>query len=145
MPQVTEMYPNANENIVATAQRLKEAEQIVLTTVNNFWKKGMKLKKGMLSVSIAHWQKVLGNATYTWGLIKEYGFNSTQIEEVHKILSASNGAYIASDTHQLMKWGDQVQVISKEEGGEYLVIEKVAAIVETKYGKLHFELIEHLK
>ena len=142
MPQVTEMYPNANENIVATAQRLKEAEQIVLTTVNDFWKKGMKLKKGMLSVSIAHWQKVLGNATYTWGLIKEYGFNSTQIEEVHKILSASNGAYIASDTHQLMKWGDQVQVISKEEGGEYLVIEKVAAIVETKYGKLHFELIE---
>ena len=47
MPQVTEMYPNANENIVATAQRLKEAEQIVLTTVNNFWKKGMKLKKGI--------------------------------------------------------------------------------------------------
>ena len=70
MPQVTEMYPNANENIVATAQRLKEAEQIVLTTVNDFWKKGMKLKKGMLTVSIAHWQKVLGNATYTLGLIK---------------------------------------------------------------------------
>ena len=123
MPQVTEMYPNANENIVATAQRLKEAEQIVLTTVNDFWKKGMKLKKGM-------------------GLIKEYGFNPTQIEEVHKILFATNGAYIESTSHQLMKWGDQIQIIDKQEGGEYLVIEKVAPIVETKYGKLHFELIE---
>ena len=142
MPQVTEMYPNANENIVATAQRLKEAEQIVLTTVNDFWKKGMKLKKGMLSVSIAHWQKVLGNATYTLGLIKEYGFNPTQIEEVHKILFATNGAYIESTSHQLMKWGDQIQIIDKQEGGDYLVIEQVASIVETKYGKLHFELIE---
>jgi tRNA(Ile)-lysidine synthase len=142
MPQVTEMYPNANENIVATAQRLKEAEQIVLATVNDFWKKGLKIKKGMLSVSIAHWQKVLGNYTYTWELIKGYGFNASQIEEVQKILTASNGAYIASNTHQLMKWGDQIQIIDKQEGGTYLVIEQMAPIVETKYGKLLFELLE---
>ncbi len=142
MPQVTEMYPNANENIVATAQRLKEAEQIVLATVNDFWNRGLKIKKGMLSVSIAHWQKVLGNYTYTWELIKGYGFNASQIEEVQKILTASNGAYIASNTHQLMKWGDQIQIIDKQEGGAYLVIEQMAPIVETKYGKLHFELLE---
>ena len=61
---------------------------------------------------------------------------------MHKILFATNGAYIESTSHQLMKWGDQIQIIDKKEGGEYLVIEKVAPIFETKYGKLHFELIE---
>ena len=147
LPQVEQIYPKVHENIVATAQRLKEAEQIVTTTVSAFWEKGIKEKKGIKSVSIAHWQKVVGNATYTWGLIKPYGFNPTQIQEVHKILQANNGAYIASDTHQFMKWGDQIQIINKQEGGEFVVIEKPDHqnfSVDTKYGKLHFEFIENI-
>ncbi len=160
LPQVKQIYPHVHENILATSQRVKEAEQIVTKTVNSFWQKGVKVKKGIRSVSIAHWQKVMGNATYTWGLIKPYGFNPTQINEVHKILTASNGAYIASETHQFMKWEGQIQILDKEEAGEFLVIDKPANeiatghhlqnqmetfIVETKYGKLHFEFIEKIE
>jgi tRNA(Ile)-lysidine synthase len=144
LPQVEEMYPNANENILATAQRVKEAEQIVLATVYAFWKKGMKLKKGILSISIKHWLKVIVNKTYTWGLIKDFGFHATQIDEVLKILTASNGALIASETHQFIKWDNQIQIVNKQEEGEYLVIEKQSALIETKFGKLSFELVENI-
>jgi tRNA(Ile)-lysidine synthase len=144
LPQVEEMYPNANENILATAQRVKEAEQIVTATVNAFWKKGMKLKKGILSISIKHWLKVIENKTYTWGLIKDFGFNAAQIDEVHKILTASNGAMIASETHQFIKWDNQVQIVNKQEGGVYMVIENQSAFIETKFGKLSFELVENI-
>jgi tRNA(Ile)-lysidine synthase len=147
LPQVEQIYPKVHENIVATAQRVKEAEQIVASTVSSFWEKGIKEKKGIKSVAITYWQKVVGNATYTWGLIKPYGFNPTQIQEVHKILRASNGAYIASDSHQFMKWGDQIQIINKGEGGAFLVIEKPDHqnfSVDSKYGKLHFEFVENI-
>ena len=145
MPQVESIYPNANDNIVATAQRLKEAEQIVVTAVDAFWKKGLRIKKGVLSISIQYWLKVIENNTYTWGLIKAYGFNPTQIIEVHKILTASNGAYIASATHQLIKWGNEIQIIDKQASNESIVIENVGEQnLITRYGKLHLELIENI-
>ncbi len=151
IPQIAQMYPNVNENILATAQRLKESEQIVEATVNAFWKKGLKIKKGILSISIKHWFKVIHNNTYIWGFIKNFGFNAAQIDEVRKILMANNGAYIASSSHQFIKWDDQIQIINKQDSGEYLIIEKSLLasndelkVIETKYGKLYFEIIENI-
>jgi tRNA(Ile)-lysidine synthase len=113
--------------------------------VDAFWKKGLKIKKGILSVSIQHWQKVMYNNTYTWGLIKAYGFNPTQIVEVQKILTAGNGAYIASATHQLMKWGKEIHIIDKQAKTERIVIENAdVKSVDTGYGKLYFEYIENI-
>jgi tRNA(Ile)-lysidine synthase len=147
LPQVSTIYPMVHDNILATSERLKEAEDIVIKTVEAFWKKGFKYKKGLPSIPISYWQIVKGNATYTWGLIKEYGFKPQQIQEVYKILHASNGAYIASETHQFMKWGDQIQIINKGEGGDFLVIDNPANenfSLDSKYGKLHFEFVENI-
>ena len=152
MPQVQKIYANANENIIATAQRLKESEAIVNKTVHQYWGKGLTIRKGILSLPIKYWNKVKDNSTYTWGLIKSYGFKPNQIEEVLKILDANQGAYIVSSTHQFTKWGDQIQITLKEDSVEYYVIDKsvldskalnVSTIV-TKYGSLRFELLENV-
>ena len=47
IPQLTTHYPTINENIIATAERLKEADHIVSNAVSNFWKKGIISKKGI--------------------------------------------------------------------------------------------------
>ena len=152
MPQVQKIYANANENIIAPAQTLKESEAIVNKTVHQYWGKGLIIRKGILSLPIKYWNKVKDNSTYTWGLIKSYGFKPKQIEEVLKILDANQGAYIVSSTHQFTKWEDQIQITLKEDSVEHYVIDKSvldskalnASTIATKYGSLRFELLENV-
>jgi tRNA(Ile)-lysidine synthase len=148
LPQVATIFPMVQENILSTSQRLKEAEEIVVQTVEAFWKKGVKNKKGIPSIPIAYWQKVKGNATYTWGLIKQYGFKPQQIEEVYKIFDANKGAYITSETHKLIHWEGHIQIVSNEFEKEYLTIpETVIAdnnLVNLKNGVLKFEFIDNM-
>ncbi len=154
IPQLTIQYPSISENILATSKRVKEADHIVSSAVSNFWKKGIVSKKGILTISIHYWNKVKGNGTYTWGLIKQFGFKAQQIEEVHKILSASKGAMIASPTHQFIQWGDEIQIVSITQKQEYAVIDESTianqinkgrqmATVSTQTGTLQFEFIEN--
>ncbi len=154
IPQLNTHYPNIHENIIATSKRVKEADEIVTEAVAHFWKKGLIAKKGILTVPIHYWNKVKGNGTYTWGLIKQFGFKPQQLEEVHKILTASKGALIASATHQLIQWGDEIQIVSNEHTQEYSVIEastiltqmekgQAIATVPTQTGMLQFEYIEN--
>jgi tRNA(Ile)-lysidine synthase len=142
LPELQTIFPMVNENILATSQRLKEAENIVNHSVEAFWKKGLKIKKGIPSVPIAYWNKIKGNATYTWGFIKHYGFRSQQIEEVHKILEASKGAYIASSSHKLINWNGYIQIVSNSLQKEYLTIPEEANFMEVGNGSLKFERIE---
>ncbi len=147
LPQVATIYPMVQENILSTSQKLKEAEEIVIQTVEAFWKKGFQYKKGIPSIPIAYWQKVKGNATFTWGLIKQYGFKPQQIEEVYKIIEGNKGAFIASTTHKFINWDGHIQIVSNELEKEYLTIyENVISNNETvnlKFGALKFEIVEN--
>jgi len=142
VPQMEQIYPNAKLNVLATVEKVKEAEQIVNETVSAFWKKGMQFKKGIPSIPIAQWNKVKTNSTYIWGLIKDYGFKPQQIEEVNKIVAASNGAYIVSNTHRIIKWEDQIQIVENAAVKEYELIELGQPVLKTKWGQLQFELLE---
>lgn len=141
LPQMEEIYPSAKENILSTVEKIKEAEQIVTETVARFWKKRIQFKKGIPSISIEQWNKVKENSTYVWGLIKQYGFKPQQIEEVNKIVNASKGAYINSNTHRIIKWEDQLQIVSLESNKEYVIIELGQTGCKTKWGQLQFELL----
>ena len=152
MPHVQKIYNNANDNIIATAQRLKEAEEIVNKTVDAYWQKGLVKRKGILSIAIKYWNKVKDNKTYTWGLIKLYGFKPQQLDEVIKILDANQGAYITSSTHQFTKWVDQIQITLLADSTQHLVIDKTVLeakalndkYITTQHGKLSFEIIESM-
>jgi tRNA(Ile)-lysidine synthase len=154
IPNLNTQYPTIHENIIATSKRVKEADDIVSEAVAHFWKKGLIAKKGILTIPIHYWNKVKGNGTYTWGIIKQFGFKAQQLEEVHKILTASKGAMIASNTHQLIQWGDEIQIVPIKNEQEYSVIEastihtqiekgQPIASVPTQTGILQFEYIEN--
>lgn len=111
IPQATQLYPNASQNILSTVERLKEADAIITETVGKFWKKHLKKYKGIDCIEIAHWLKVAHYETYTWELLKSLGFRPQQIGEVHKLLLANTGAYLVSETHKLVKYKNMIQIV----------------------------------
>ena len=142
VPTLQTIVPNITHNVYDTIQRLKESETIVEATVADFWKKGSRVQKGILTIPIKHWKKVNQNFTYTWGLIKNYGFKPSQIGEVHKLLSAGNGAYMATASHRFIKYNDAIQIIDNNTPQEHIIIHVVEGQLQVNSGILHFELKE---
>lgn len=141
IPSIQEVHENVTENILSTIGRLKEAEDIVDKTVTDFWKKGIQNRHGIKSISIPHWKKVRDNHTYTWGFIQSYGFKPQQIGEMHKLLDANNGAYLASTSHRFIKYNDAIQIISNQSHNEHLMVYIGEGDLQTNNGLLHFETI----
>ncbi|MFM2439536.1 MAG: tRNA lysidine(34) synthetase TilS [Bacteroidota bacterium] len=140
IPEIEAVYPNVTQNIVATVERLKEAAEIVNTTIDAYWKKGLRISKGILFIPIVYWEKVITNQTYTWGLIKNFGFKASQIEEVVKLLHASDGAYIETNTHRFIKWKAQIQLVANDASTEHIIINKEDVEVQGKWQNLHFHI-----
>ncbi|MEN9381254.1 MAG: hypothetical protein RI940_135 [Bacteroidota bacterium] len=155
LPQMGTIFPKVSENIISTSKHIKEAEQIVNSAVAAFWKKGLKIKKGILTLPVAYWNKVINNDTYTYLLIIKYGFTQNQIEEVYKLLNAKQGAHIDSASHQLIKWNDEILIVHKVAEKEYIPITENSflnndlsntgvgekAKIHTLHGSLSFEYL----
>ena len=143
IPQMETIYPNVNQQVLDTISRLKEAEAIVATTVAAYWKKHISFPKGIPTIELSKWNQLKGNATYIWGLVQDYGFKATQLKEIHKIAGANKGAFIASTSHRLIKWDNQIQIVSNQEDKVYETISKDQLVVDTLFGKLQLEWIDH--
>ena len=140
LPQIQAVYPNVTQNILDTVERLKESEAIVNDTVQLFWKKGVRVSKGILTIPVEYWKKVKGNQTYTWSFIKDYGFKATQIEEVLKLLQAGQGAYIASPSHRFIKWKELIQIVPNDAEKEHIIVPEAPVSISTKWEKIQFEI-----
>jgi len=91
------------------------------------------------------WNQLKGNATYIWGLVQAYGFKATQLKEIHKIAQAAKGAYISSTTHRLIKWDNQIQIVSNQEDKVYETISKDQAVLDNLFGKFQLEWIDNME
>jgi tRNA(Ile)-lysidine synthase len=145
IPQMETIYPNVNQQILDTISRLKEAEAIVNATVTAYWKKHISFPKGIPTIELSKWNQLKGNATYIWGLVQVYGFKATQLKEINKIAGASKGAFIASSSHRLIKWDNQIQIVSNQEDKVYETISKDQLVVDTLFGKLQLEWIDNME
>ena len=145
IPQMETIYPNVNQQVLDTISRLKEAETIVAATVAAYWKKHIRFPKGIPTIELTSWNQLKGNSTYIWGLVQAYGFKATQLKEIHKIAGASKGAFIASSSHRLIKWDNQIQIVSNQEDKVYETISKDQQVVDTLFGKLQLEWIDNME
>ena len=145
IPQMETIYPNVSKQVLDTITRLQEAEEIVENAVATFWKKNISFPKGILTIELNKWKSLKGNTTYIWGLVKAYGFKSTQLAEIHKIAGANKGAYIASATHRLIKWDNVIQIVSNQEDKVYASIAKDQTLLDTLFGKFQLEWVDNLQ
>jgi tRNA(Ile)-lysidine synthase len=145
IPQMETIYPNVNQQVLDTISRLKEAEAIVAATVAAYWKKHIRFPKGIPTIELTSWNQLNGNATYIWGLVQAYGFKATQLKEIHKIAGATKGAFIASSSHRLIKWDNQIQIVSNQEDKVYETISKDQHVIDTLFGKLQLEWIDNME
>lgn len=103
LPQVREVFPQVDDNLLHNIERLKEASQLYSQSVRIHLSKLTEQKQNEVHVPVLKLKKTTPLHTITWELIKPFGFHSAQTMEVLKLLDAVNGSSVSSSTHRIIR------------------------------------------
>jgi tRNA(Ile)-lysidine synthase len=139
LPQLKEIYPTIEDNLLQNIGRLKEVSEIFQEALNTRLEALMEWKAEECHVPILKLKKTPQIATVIWEIIKPFGFTVQQIPELVKLMDASNGSYLASDSHRVIrnrKW--LVIATIQPINNALIVIESTDALIEFSGGILVF-------
>lgn len=102
IPQIKEVYPQVEENLLHNMERFREVAKLYRQSVQQHLKKLVEQRGAEVHIPALKWKKISPIHTLSWELIKQYGFTAAQTEEVIKLLDAGNGSYIASPSHRII-------------------------------------------
>lgn len=143
LPSVKEVYSNTEENILNNIQRLKEAEILFDQSITWHKKKLLEQKGNEIHIPILKLKNTIPLQTITWEIIKPFGFNAAQTNEVIKLLDADNGSYIASSSHRIIKNRAWIIIAPKETAAaSTILIEKNETVIVFENGKLKIDQLE---
>ena len=103
LPQIKEVYPHVEENLLHTIERFREIEEIYRQSVNQQVNRLLEAKGTEWHVPVMKWKQVRPLSTLTWELISRFGFHSAQTAEVIKLLDGENGGYQLSPSHRIIR------------------------------------------
>lgn len=140
LPLVSEIYPEAKENILKNINRFSETEILYRQSVDQHIKKLIEQKDNEVHIPVLKLLKTVPLATVVYEIIKDFGFTSHQVKEVITLLQSETGKYIQSLTHRIIKNRNWLIIapVQNTEAQNILIEEKNKKIVfET--GELRIE------
>lgn len=103
IPDLEKVFPTIQENIFQSTQRFSEVAALYKQAVNLQLKKMLEQKGNEWHIPVLKWKKASPLHTITWEIIEPFGFTAAQINEVVKLLDATNSSYINSYSHRIIK------------------------------------------
>ena len=139
MPLMQTIYPKADDNLLGNIERFKEVEMVYNQAIDAIKTKLLEVKANETHIPILKLKKQQPLRSIVYEIVKDYGFEATQIDEVIKLLDADNGSYMASTTHRLIINRNWLIIAPKQaEEATHVLIEKGTAELTFSAGKLVF-------
>jgi tRNA(Ile)-lysidine synthase len=139
IPQIKNIFPRAEENILENIARMNEVAAIYHGAIASKISILIEKKGAEIHIPILKLKKEKSLTTIVWEISKSYGFSAAQTSEILKLLDAENGSYVSSLTHQIIKNRKWLIIAKKEEPNAQIhVIEGIETKVNFSKGILHF-------
>jgi tRNA(Ile)-lysidine synthase len=113
MPMLKKVYPTVEENLLDNIRRFKN--------INALYKIGVdKLKEEIFEKNASgviipiHKLEPYQYTSFIYEMIKDYGFNEKQVEEVLKLMESESGKYIENEFYQLIRHGKNLIITQKQ-------------------------------
>lgn len=137
LPQIREVYPQVEENLLHNIERFREIDVIYRQSVDQQVNRLLESKGTEWQVPVLKWKRVKPLFTITWELISRFGFHAAQTAEVIKLLDGENGGYQLSSSHRIIR-NRQWMIISPNNTATALHIQIEAGQAEVLFenGKL---------
>lgn len=139
MPVITEMYPQAESNLLANIQRFREVEFLYRQTIQKHLKKLVEQKGAELHIPILKLKNTNAAATILYEILHPLNFTPKQSEEALHLIESETGKYIASSTHRIFKNRNWLIIAPNDTSiAENIIIEEGQTSVQFAGGNLNF-------
>lgn len=142
IPAISNVYPQVKENLQDNIERFKEIEKLYQLTVGKLKQKLCKQKGAELHIPV---KQLMGfnNRALIYEIIRDYGFNEKQVDELIKLADSESGRYIESPVlqYRIIKHRHWF-IISPAQSisAAHIVIEKTDRSVGFEKGILRLEM-----
>jgi tRNA(Ile)-lysidine synthase len=103
IPFIEKSFPEVNENILSNISRFREVELLYQQAVDLHKKKLIEVKGNEIHIPVLKLKKAEPLHSIVYEIIKEYGFSSSQTDEVITLLNSESGKYVQSSSHRIIK------------------------------------------
>ncbi|MGZ8524048.1 MAG: tRNA lysidine(34) synthetase TilS [Chitinophagaceae bacterium] len=103
IPFIEKSFPEVNENVLSNINRFREVELLYQQAVDLHKNKLIELKGNEIHIPVLKLKKTAPLHSIVYEIIKEYGFNSSQVDEVVALLDSESGKYVQSHAYRIIK------------------------------------------
>ncbi len=103
IPLVQKTFPEVNENILANINRFRDVEILYQQAITQHKKKLLEVKGDEVHIPVLKLKKTAPLHSIVYEIIREFGFHSSQTDEVIALLDSESGKYIQSSSHRIIK------------------------------------------
>jgi tRNA(Ile)-lysidine synthase len=129
IPAIQKVYPNADENLLRNIERMKKINGLYQESVEQLKRKILEVHSTETRIPV---KKLLAyrHTSLIFEIIKDFGFNEKQVDEVLKLADAGSGKFIENDRYQLIKQGNWFIMAGKSIPRETIAIDRDVDAVE---------------
>lgn len=140
IPEIKEVYPNVEDNLLHSIERFRETEILYQQAIAFHKKKLIEQKANEVHIPILKLQKSEPLHSIIWEIIKDFGFNAPQVNEVKKLFVAENGSYVASASYRIIRNRNWLIIAPlKTKAAQNILIEKDEKMILFENGILELE------
>jgi tRNA(Ile)-lysidine synthase len=115
IPSLTSVFPELKQNLENNLYRFSEAAILYREAIRQHKKKLLKPNGTEIQIPILLLKNSIPIRTILYEIIKEYHFSPGQADEVIRLMDSSNGKYISSSSHRIIKNRRWLIIASLEE------------------------------
>jgi tRNA(Ile)-lysidine synthase len=103
IPSLESFFPGLRQNLEKNLHRFSEAAVLYQQAISLYKKKLLKPCGPEMQIPILLLKKSFPLRTILFEIIKDYHFSPAQADEVLRLMNSSNGRYISSSSHRIIK------------------------------------------
>lgn len=143
-PAIEKVIPSFKQNLANNIKRFQEVELIYHQQISLIKKRLVQKKGDAFAIPVNKLKAAEPLDSIVFEIFSDFGFTSSQIEELKKILYAETGSYIESETHRVLKNRDWLIIDPKKEIlSEVFLIEQADTAIS--FGEYQLEISTHAK
>ncbi len=103
IPSINDIFPDLPLNLKNNLNRFSEAYILYEQAISLHKKRLLKQNGSEIHIPILLLKKAVPLKTILFEIIKEYDFSPSQTDEIIRLMDSTNGKYISSSTHRMIK------------------------------------------
>jgi tRNA(Ile)-lysidine synthase len=130
LPAIRQVFPQADDNLLRNAERIQSVLPIYHLGFETIKKKLAEEDGQVLRMPILKLQPYLHTA-FLFELLQDYGFTEKQLPDIRHLADATNGRFVRSQTHQVIRHNRWLIVAP-------LITDTIIFVLEEGQTDLHF-------